>query len=110
MGNSYLSNVMIPLMMTLVLGYYAARLLIFHDTESITGKDNGKKLKDKEKYVAESGKLILFLAAGSFVRAILMYFSVHAAVVEIAVWFVVFGILWKRMNDKYGTPNSHKKK
>ena len=25
MGNSYLSNVMIPLMMTLVLGYYAAR-------------------------------------------------------------------------------------
>ena len=105
MGNSYLSNVMIPLMMTLVLGYYAARLLIFHDTESITGKDNGKKLKDKEKYVAESGKLILFLAAGSFVMAILMYFSVHAA-----VWFVVFGILWKRMNDKYGAPNSHKKK
>ena len=42
--------------------------------------------------------------------AILMYFSVHAAVVEIAVWFVVFGILWKRMNDKYGAPNSHKKK
>lgn len=38
MGNSYLSNAMIPLMMTLVLGYYAARLLIFHDTESITGK------------------------------------------------------------------------
>ena len=110
MGNSYLSNVMIPLMMTLVLGYYAARLLIFHDTESITGKDNGKKLKDKEKYVAESGKLILFLAAGSFVMEILMYFSVHAAVVEIAVWFVIFGILWKRMNDKYGTPNSHKKK
>ena len=74
------------------------------------GKINGKKLKDKEKYVAESGKLILFLAAGSFVMAILMYFSVHAAVVEIAVWFVVFGILWKRMNDKYGAPNSHKKK
>ena len=70
MGNSYLSNVMIPLMMTLVLGYYAARLLIFHDTESITGKDNGKKLKDKEKYVAESGKLILFLAAGSFVNVL----------------------------------------
>ena len=50
MGNSYLSNVMIPLMMTLVLGYYAARLLIFHDTESITGKDNGKKLKDKDTF------------------------------------------------------------
>ena len=30
--------------------------------------------------------------------------------IPIAVWFVIFGILWKRMNDKYGTPNSHKKK
>ena len=110
MGNSYLSNVMIPLMMTLVLGYYAARLLIFHDTESITGKDNGKKLKDKEKYVAESGKLILFLAAGSFVMAILMYFSVHAAVVEIGGVVCSIRYLWKRMNDKYGAPNSHKKK
>ena len=109
MGNSYLSNAMIPLMMTLVLGYYAARLLIFHDTESITGK-NGGKFKDKEKYLTESGKLILFLAAGSFVMAIIMYFSVHIAVVQIAVWFLVFGILWKRMNDKYGDPNSRKKK
>ena len=109
MGNSYLSNAMIPLMMTLVLGYYAARLLIFHDTESITGK-KGAKFKDKEKYVTESGKLILFLAVGSFVIAIVMYFNTYAAVVEIAIWFVVFGILWKRMNDKYGDTSSHKKK
>ena len=101
MGESYLSSAMIPLMMTLVLGYYAARLLIFHDTESITGK-NGAKFKDKEKYVTESGKLILFMAAGSFIMAIIMYF--------IAVWFLIFGILWKRMNDKYGDTKSHKKK
>ena len=47
MGNSYLSNVMIPLMMTLVLGYYAARLLIFHDTESITGKIMERNLRTK---------------------------------------------------------------
>ena len=46
MGNSYLSNVMIPLMMTLVLGYYAARLLIFHDTES-QGKIMERSLRTK---------------------------------------------------------------
>lgn len=109
MGNSYLSNAMIPLMMTLVLGYYAARLLIFHDTESITGK-KGTKLKDKEKYVTESGKLILFLATGSFIMAIVMYFNTYAAVAEIIIWFVIFGILWKRMNDKYGDTGSRKKK
>ena len=65
-------------MMTLVLGYYAARLLIFHDTESITGKN--AKFKDKEKYVMESGKLILFMAAGSFIMAIIMYFNAYVAV------------------------------
>lgn len=47
MGESYLSSAMIPLMMTLVLGYYAARLLIFHDTESITGK-NGASLRTRK--------------------------------------------------------------
>lgn len=109
MGNDYLSNAMIPLLMTLVLGYYAARLLIFHDTESITGK-NGGKFKDKEKYVSEAGKLILFLAAGSFIMALIMYFNIYAAVAEIAIWFVIFGILWKRMNDKYGDPTPRKKK
>ena len=78
-------------------------------SESITGK-KGTKLKDKEKYVTESGKLILFLAAGSFIMAIVMYFNTYAAVAEIIIWFVIFGILWKRMNDKYGDTGSHKKK
>ena len=109
MDNSYLSNAMIPLMLTLVLGYYAARLLVFHDTESITGK-KGVKFKDKEKYSKEAGKLILFLAAGSFVMAMLMFFNTYAAVAEIVIWFVIFGILWKRMNDKYGDTSSRKKK
>lgn len=109
MENGYLSNAMIPLMMTVVLGYYAARLLVFHDTESITGKKGGK-FKDKKKYVTEAGKLILFLAVGSFVMAIVMCFSTHAAVAEIVIWFLIFGILWRRMNDKYGDTSSRKKK
>ena len=50
------------------------------------------------------------LKYGSFIMAIVMCFSTHAAVAEIVIWFVIFGILWKRMNNKYGDPNSHKKK
>lgn len=42
--------------------------------------------------------------------AIVMYFNTYAAVAEIIIWFVIFGILWKRMNDKYGDTGSHKKK
>ncbi len=109
MDNSYLSNAMIPLMLTVVLGYYAARLLVFHDTESITGKKEAK-FKDKEMYAKAAGKLILFLAAGSLVMALLMFVNTYAAVAEIAIWFVIFGILWKKMNEKYGDTSSRKKK
>lgn len=42
--------------------------------------------------------------------AIIMYFNAYVAVTQIAVWFLIFGILWKRMNDKYGDTKSHKKK
>ena len=42
--------------------------------------------------------------------AIVMYFNTYAAVAEIIIWFVIFGILWKKMNDKYGDTGSHKKK
>lgn len=108
MSESYLSVAMIPIMMAVVLGYYAARLLMFHDAESITG-DKAGKLKDKEKYIQESGKLIIFMAVGSAVMALVLYFNIYAAIAEIAIWFLVFGILWKRMNDKYGTTQDRSK-
>lgn len=100
-GESYESLVMIPLLMVAVLGYYAVRLLVLHDTESIRGK-NGRKLKDEEKYAKEAGKLMAFLALASLLMAGIMYFSVPAAVIQIVVCVVVFGVLWKKMHEKYG--------
>lgn len=101
MGNSYLADAMLPLLMTVVLGYYAARLLVFHDPEAVMGKKAGN-IKDKENYSKEAGKLMIFMGAGSLLMAVLMYFNVYAAVAEIIIWFAVFGFFWKRMNDKYG--------
>ena len=46
--------------------------------------------------------LMLFLAAGSLVMTVLLYFQVIAAVVQIVVWIIVFGILWKKMDERYG--------
>ena len=45
---------------------------------------------------------MLFLAAGSLVMTVLLYFQVIAAVVQIVVWIIVFGILWKKMDERYG--------
>ena len=56
----------------------------------------------EERYAKEAGKLMLFLAAGSLIMTVLLYFQVIAAVVQIVVWIIVFGILWKKMDERYG--------
>lgn len=97
----YLSDALIPLLMTIALGYYSFRLLVLHDVEAIRGK-TGKKLKDEKKYAREAGKLMTFLAVASLVMALLMYFSEIIAFALIAVCLIIFGILWKKMHEKYG--------
>ena len=94
--------VMIPILMMITLVYYGVRLLVLHDISAIRGKDQPGKLKDEERYAKEAGKLMLFLAAGSLVMTVLLYFQVIAAVVQIVVWIIVFGILWKKMDERYG--------
>ena len=101
-GDSYWSMAMIPILMLIVLAYYGARLLVLHDISAIRGKDQTKKLKDEERYATEAGKLMLFLAAGSLIMTVLLYFPVVAAVVQIVVGVVIFGILWKKMDERYG--------
>lgn len=97
----YLSEALIPLLMTIILGYYSFRLLILHDIEAIRGKEH-KKLKNEEKYAQEAGKLMMFLAAGSLIMAILIHYNNIAAFAVIVIFLVIFGILWKKMDQKYG--------
>jgi 4-hydroxybenzoate polyprenyltransferase len=98
----FLSQAMIPLLMVIILAYYAVRLLVLHDIDAIRGKDKSRKLKNEEMYAKEAGKLMLFLAVGSLVMAVLLYWNTVAAVVEVLIWIVIFGILWKKMDEKYG--------
>ena len=98
---SYLSTALIPLLMTVVLAYYSFRLLFLQDVDSIYGK-NKKKPKDKEGFAKAAGKLMVFLTLASLAMAVILYWNVTAALVEIGVAFVIFGILWKKMNEKYG--------
>ena len=100
-GESYLSTALIPLLMTVVLAYYSFRLLVLQDVDSIYGK-NKKKPKDKEGFAKAAGKLMVFLTIASLGMAVIMYWSVDFALIELGVCFVIFGVLWKKMNEKYG--------
>ncbi len=103
-GESFLQLAFIPLLLVVVLGYYSFRLLVLHDTDAIRpGADQQKKLKDKDAYTKMAGKLMLFLAVGSLVMAGLLYIFPLAAVIQILAWVVIWGVLWRRMNEKYGS-------
>ena len=87
MQEGYWSMAMIPILMLIILAYYGVRLLVLHDISAIRGKDQPGKLKDEERYAKEASKLMLFLAAGSLIMT---------------VWIIVFSILWKKMDERYG--------
>ena len=91
----------IPLLIAAVCVYYGMRLLILHDVSAIRGKDK-PPVKDEKAYAIGSGKLILFLGAGTLVMALLSFVNVYAALAEIVVCALIMGILWKKMNDRYG--------
>lgn len=92
----------IPLLLFVICMYYGLRLIIFQDIHLIRSKEKGP-VKDEKAYARESGKLILFFGAATLVMVALIFVNVYIAVGEIIVCTLVMGVLWKRMNDKYGS-------
>jgi hypothetical protein len=92
----------IPLLVFVVCVYYGIRLLLLQDIASIRNK-NKPPVKDEKAYAKVSGILILFLAAVTLLNAVLLFVSTYAAVAEVCVGTIVFGILWKRMDVRYGS-------
>ncbi len=91
----------IPLLLFVICMYYGIRLLISKDSSLIRSKEKGP-LKDEKAYAEESGKLLLFFAGATLVMAVLIFVDLYAALGEIIVCTLIMGILWKRMNNKYG--------
>ena len=101
-ADNFLSAAFVPILMAGGLGYYAIRILVFHDLSSISGKDKKRKYKNEEMYAKTAGKLMLFLSIASLAMSVILYWYPKAAMAEILVCIVIFGILWKRMHEKYG--------
>ncbi|MCM1143561.1 MAG: hypothetical protein NC318_09930 [Blautia sp.] len=99
---AFLEQAGIPLLLFAICMYYGLRLIIVQDISMIRSKDK-EPVKDEKAYAREGGKLILFFGAGTFLMAVLIFVNVYAAVGEIIVCTLVMGVLWKRMNDKYGS-------
>ncbi|MBQ9027999.1 MAG: hypothetical protein IJ110_04450 [Lachnospiraceae bacterium] len=80
--------------------YFAYVVMVKKDIRGVLGK-NKPEPKDKEGFCRDTGKLILFFAAGSFLMAVLEMIDPTIALVQMAVWVVIIFVLWKKVNDKY---------
>lgn len=80
--------------------YFAYRVMVQKDVNAVLGK-NKPEPKDKDGFCRDTGKLILFFAAGSFLMAILELVNPTIALLQMAAWIVIIFVLWKKVNDKY---------
>ena len=99
---NYLRDAFIPLMATVALLYFGLKMMILEDPTVIFGTKQKKVLKDEKKFAKEGGKLLLLLAGASLLMAVVLYWQPEAALICLLAGIVIFGILWYRMNKKYG--------
>lgn len=97
-------GIWIPAALGLVCTIYGIYMLITKDPSRIRRKGDTAVLKDAEKYAVTGGWLMLFMALGCLIMMIIIEFvkSEMIATIESMTWFLIFAIMWKRMNDKYG--------
>ncbi len=91
----------IPLLLFAICMVYGIYLLIVQRADGIRGKNKGP-LKDEKRYAMAGGGLILFFGIGTLVMTILLFVNVYAAVAEIISCTLIMGVLWKKVNEKYG--------
>lgn len=82
--------------------YYGIRLWLTHNSNMVRGRAK-TPVKDEKAYSELGGLLIIGLGVAMLVMAVILLFSAIAAVIEICVMFGVFAVLWKKLNDKYGS-------
>lgn len=102
--NAIVTEIWIPVIAFVVCLTYALILLITKNPKCIRKKTD-MSIKDETKYAVNSGYLMLFLAIGALIMCFLIFVNNYVATAQIATWFVVYAILWKRNSDKYGSTN-----
>lgn len=76
--------------------------MITGDTGMIRGRNAGA-LKDEKAYAKAAGILLIYFAVANLVMGGLLFVNTYAAVAEIIFCTLLLGVLWVRMNRKYGS-------
>ena len=82
----------IPLLLFVICMYYGLKLMILQDVSTIRGK-NKEPVKDEKAYAKKGATLVM---------TFLLFVNLYVALAQIVICTIIFGVLWKKMNDKYG--------
>lgn len=91
----------IPILLFIICMYYGLKLIILQDVSTIRGKSK-EPVKNPKEYTKWGGALIIAFGVATLVMTFLLFVNVYVALAQIVICTIIFGILWKKMNDKYG--------
>lgn len=101
-AETFLEMAGIPLLIFVICMYYGIRLVISKDISMIRGKGKAP-VRDEKEYLEGAAKLMFFLGAAALLMAVLVFVNLYVATAEIIISTFIMGILWKRLEMKYGS-------
>lgn len=90
----------LPLLFTVLLLYYAIKLLVFHDVESIRPKER-PPVSDRKGYGREAGIFVLIFALISLVASFCMLIHPFLGITLILLGLILSAVQFKRLEEKY---------
>ena len=90
----------LPLLFTVLLLYYAIKLMVFQDVESIRPKGRAP-IQDKKGYGREAGIIVLAFAAISLLASLAMLIHPFLGISLILLSIILISIQFKRIEEKY---------
>ena len=69
---------------------------------SVPSAENKEPVKDEKAYAKNGGGTDLIFRRGNTGYGTVAFVNLYVALAQIILCTIVFGVLWKRMNDKYG--------
>lgn len=90
----------IPLLLFVICMYYGLKLIILQDISSIRGK-NKEPVKDEKAYAKKVERSFSFWLCNTC-NDVSSFVDLYVALAQIIICTIIFGVLWKKMDDKYG--------
>ena len=90
----------LPLLFTVLLLYYAVKLLVFQDIESIRPKGR-PPIQDKKGYGRDAGILVLVFAAITLAASFCMLLHPFLGIALVLLGLILTGLLFRRLEGKY---------